>query len=279
MIFFADGSPFIAPVGLPPAEQMILEKMTASPAAFRFDSPSSLRFELRMRANILQSSVALANSGARFSTFAKSTCNPVYWNRLPKGAFELRPEARPADAIRDIFRNGHLYSFECATAMVIVLYRAVIETLGDAIFNDRFAGLVLYDWNYDRDLNLRRIDPAKVLPGDIAYFINPDVSPFTPWWIGENAVDMGNGYYYGHGVGVVPKEGIISALNRNRVPNSRVSASLSDNVIAPDYRVLESWTNMPADTGMRPSGIPLRRTLMTVRVGEASELRFLPIEF
>ena len=279
MIVIADGSPPMTPAGLLPAEQMILEKMSANPADFRFASPSSLRFELRMRANILESAAALAQSGAQFSTFANSTCNPAYWTRSPKGAFELRPDVTPADAIRDIFRNGSLYSFECATAMVIVLYRAVIETLGDAVFNDRFANLVLYDWHYDRDLNLRRIDPASVLPGDVVYFSNPDVNPLTPWWIGENAVDMGNGMYFGHGVGVVPGDEIIRALNRNRVPFSTVSASLSDNVIAPDFRVMESWVNgygMPQAASL---GLPLSRTLMTVRIGEATELRYLPVAF
>lgn len=283
MILFMDGSSLPPPVGLPPAERMILEQMSASPTVFRFASPSSLMFELRMRANILQSASALAGSGVKFSTFAKSTCNPAYWIRTPKGAFELRRDVQPADGIRDIYRNGHLYSFECATAMVIVLYRAIIETLGDAVFNERFANLTLYDWNYDRDLNLRRIDPASVLPGDVVYFSNPDVSPLTPWWIGENAVDMGNGYYFGHGVGVVPGDEIIRALNRNRVPFSTVSASLSDNVIAPDFRVMERWIGGPGaiytPVPIRNAGVPLRQALMTARLGEATEYRFLPVQF
>ncbi|WP_058301867.1 protein-glutamine gamma-glutamyltransferase [Gorillibacterium timonense] len=281
MIVFMDGSPVSPPVGLPPVERMILDTMSASPTVFRFASPTSLLFELRMRANILHSSNALASSGARFSTFAQSTCNPQFWTRTPKGAFELRPDVSPADAIRDIYQNGNLYSFECATAMVIVLYRAIIETVGDAIFNDRFANLTLYDWNYDRDLNLRRIDPANVLPGDVVYFNNPDVSPLTPWWIGENAVDMGNGYYFGHGVGVVPGDEIIRALNRNRIPGSTVSASLSDNVIAPGYHIMESWVNNPSANyeAIWSNPFPLRQSLMTVRVGESTEHRYLPVSF
>ncbi|MEO3947418.1 protein-glutamine gamma-glutamyltransferase [Gorillibacterium sp. CAU 1737] len=280
MIILLDGSALPSPIGLPPAEQMIFGAMQTSPASFSFANSDSLAFELRLRANILHSAQALSTSGARFSTFAESTSNPMYWNRTPKGAFELRPGVAPADAIRDIFQQGALYSFECATAMVIVLYRAIIETMGDAIFNEKFANLTLYDWNYDRDLNLQRVAPERVLPGDIVYFTNPDVSPLTPWWIGENAVDMGGGYYFGHGVGIVPGEEIIVALNRNRVPGSMISASLSDNVIAPNYPVLLSWIrpNM-ANPGALPyrSSHLLRDSLISIHVGSATEYRFLPI--
>lgn len=36
-----------------------------------------------------------------------------------EGGFLLRSGVTPASAIRDIFRNGRQYGFECATAIVI----------------------------------------------------------------------------------------------------------------------------------------------------------------
>ncbi|WJH35640.1 hypothetical protein N6H14_06555 [Paenibacillus sp. CC-CFT747] len=88
--------------------------------------------------------------------------------------------------VRDIFRNGRLYAFECATAMVICLYRAVGENIGDPLFNRYFADLLLFDWHYDSDLRLITLDThQESYPGDILYFINPDYSPLTPQWRGR----------------------------------------------------------------------------------------------
>ena len=280
MIIFADGSAPISPAILTPTERMIYEIKSSAPVTYMYEKPSSLLFELRLRANILESARLLSLSGARFATFAKSTCNPWYWTRTPKGAFVLRDNVTSAEGIRDIYRNGSLYAFECATAMVIVLYRAILETVGDPIFNQRFSNLTLYDWNYDKDLFLQRIDPLKgVLPGDIIYFENPDVSPETPWWIGENTVKMDNRYYFGHGIGIVPSEQIIAALNRNRRPGSMISAFISNIVVAPGYRAMEKWVNgydAPNNIWrLKDDGVLLSESLLTTRIGDTVYHRYL----
>lgn len=279
MIQFADGSGPISLVALTPPERMIYDMKMASSVTYTYDSPASLFFELRLRANILESSRQMSLSGTRFATFATSTCNPWYWVRLPKGAFVLRDNVSPAEAIRDIYRNGPMYAFECATAMVIVLYRAILETVGDAVFNQKFANITLYDWNYDRDLYLQRVNPAYgVFPGDIVYFENPDVNPLTPWWIGENTVKMDERYYFGHGIGIVPYEQIIASLNRNRRPGAMISAFLSDIVVAPGYRSIEQWVNgylPPSGVWSRDEGVLLSETLLTARIGEAVHHRYL----
>ncbi|MCL6458426.1 MAG: protein-glutamine gamma-glutamyltransferase [Gorillibacterium sp.] len=280
MIIFADGSAPISPATLTPPERMIYELKSASPVSYTYETPSSLLFELRLRANILESARLLSLSGALFATFAKSTCNPWYWTRTPKGAFVLRNNVQSSEGIRDIFRNGSLYAFECATAMVIVLYRAILETVGDGVFNERFSNLTLYDWNYDRDLYLQRVDAKKgVFPGDIVYFENPDVAPQTPWWIGENTVKMDNRFYFGHGIGIVPSEQIIAALNRNRRPGSTISAFMSNIVVAPGYRAMEKWVNGVISPGnvwrIDDDGILLCESLLTVRIGEAVYHRYL----
>ncbi|MBC8079466.1 MAG: protein-glutamine gamma-glutamyltransferase [Gorillibacterium sp.] len=280
MILFADGSAPISPAKLTPPERMIYELKSASPVPFKYETPSSLLFELRLRANILESARLLSRSGARFATFAKSTSNPWFWTRTPKGAFVLRNNVMSSEGIRDIYLNGSLYAFECATAMVIVLYRAILETVGDAVFNQRFADLTLYDWNYDQDLFLQRIDPSKgVFPGDIVYFENPDVSPETPWWIGENTVKMDNYYYFGHGIGIVPSEQIIATLNRNRRLGSMISAFISNIVVAPGYRAMEKWVNgldVPNNIWrLETDGVLLSESLLTTRIGHTVYHRFL----
>ncbi|WP_308218774.1 hypothetical protein [Bacillus cereus group sp. BfR-BA-01347] len=62
--------------------------------------------------------------------------------------------------------------------------------------------MYLYSWHFDPDLGLKTIYINHFLPGDVVYFNNPDFHPQTPWWIGENAVVLGDGTYFGHGLGI-----------------------------------------------------------------------------
>jgi protein-glutamine gamma-glutamyltransferase len=57
----------------------------------------------------------------------------------------------------------------------------------------------------------------------------------TPEWQGENAIDMGDGTYYGHGIGIRDEETMIKILNRFRVKGSNVSAYLMKTATRPDF--------------------------------------------
>ncbi|WP_019121456.1 protein-glutamine gamma-glutamyltransferase [Brevibacillus massiliensis] len=225
----------------------ILDRMAASQTAFSYDSLHQLQFELTLRNNIVDSAVALNDSGAAFTSFAKSRCNPVYWRRTEYGGFQLRDGARPSDAIRDIFTNGFKYAFECSTAMVILLYRAVLSSIGAESFNRLFPDILLYDWQYGNSLRLTVLTTAEteVLPGDILYFDNPDYDPETPEWRGENAVFFGNDTYFGHGIGITSAEEIIRSLNHQRKPGATRSAYLLDEVIRPDFVFLSRYSSSP----------------------------------
>lgn len=117
-------------------------------------SPDALDFERKMRESIVESAEALNESGVDFATFDDSRCNPQFWTRTEIGGLQLNTGVEPTVGIKDIFRNGHLYAFECATAMVIVMYRATIEAIGEEAFNQYFKDLFLWDWNYDENLRL-----------------------------------------------------------------------------------------------------------------------------
>ncbi|NJD01069.1 MAG: hypothetical protein FIA99_00365 [Ruminiclostridium sp.] len=81
-------------------------------------------------------------------------------------------------------------------------------------------------------------DPEEYFPGDCRYFANPDVNPLTPEWQGENAIDLGTGKYYGHGIGITSAGNIIAALNENRISGSEVSAHLLQTATRPDFKKL-----------------------------------------
>jgi protein-glutamine gamma-glutamyltransferase len=218
----------------------LLRLMSESERIYEYEYVEQLHFEVILRTNIVKASYDLNRADPEFSTFAKSHCNPRYWQLTSDGGFLIKAGVLPSTGIRDIFRHGGLYGFECATAMVIVLYKAMLDTIPENTFNRLFSRLLLWDGNYDEDLKIESVDEFDPLPGDILYIKNPDVDPKEIEWQGENVVDLGNGTYYGHGIGITSIRRIIYMLNKHRRRNAEESAYLTDYVLRPDFKRMAS---------------------------------------
>lgn len=221
-------------------ERKILEIMSKNSKVRRYTSMDEMTFELQLRRCIIDASVSLNRSGLRFRTFRESECNEDFWERMRNGGFKLGEGIKPSEAIRDIFKRGRLYATECATAMVIVFYGATLDIYKDELFDNTFPEIVLMNWLYtDNKLGIHTDRyPDVLLPGDCRYFKNPDVDPMTPEWQGENAIDLGDGTYYGHGIGIRNEETIIRILNRNRFHGAEISAFLTGTATLPDFTEL-----------------------------------------
>lgn len=221
-------------------ERYVLNILSSSSHVYNYESIDELKFELSNRKNIVNAAVDLDRSNLSFSIFRKSRCNTDYWTRTRQGGFLLKEGAKPSDAIRDIYENSDEYATECATAMVIVYYKACLDSFGSKLFNSTFPKIYLMNWyNIDKNLHLEIIDsPADSIPGDCRYFQNPQVSPLTPEWQGENVIDLGRGMYYGHGVGIQSGDEIIKSLNRRRIIGATQPAHLLDSATRPDFRQL-----------------------------------------
>ncbi|BBH22501.1 protein-glutamine gamma-glutamyltransferase [Paenibacillus baekrokdamisoli] len=225
-------------------ERSILQKKQKSSVTYLYDSPTALLFELNMRSKIVEAAKAMNASHVSFATFHNSRANDKFWSRTDNGGFRQKAGVLTSDAINDIFKNSRLYGFECATAMVIILYKATLDSIGKDRFNTYFKDLFLYDWNYDNHLRLVRVnDKNEAYPGDVLYFENPDHNPKTPEWQGENAIMLADNLYFGHGIGIRTEEGIIASLNTNRRSGSTTSAFLSDEVEHPDFEYLRKLEN------------------------------------
>ncbi|RJE84400.1 protein-glutamine gamma-glutamyltransferase [Paenibacillus sp. 1011MAR3C5] len=224
-------------------ERKTLRQKQGSPVMYGYRSLEALLFELKMRTNIVEAAKAMYQSGVSFATFSNSRCNGRYWIRTPDGGFLLRPGVPPSVGVRDIFEQGHLYAFECAGAIIIMLYKAVLETIGEAAFNRHFQRLFLRDWQYDRDLRLTTSNNLnETYAGDVMYFKNPDHDPGSPEWQGENVIKLDDNLFFGHGIGIGTGQEIIAQLNRARVPGSMVSAYLQDLVLRPDFEAVRMLT-------------------------------------
>jgi len=225
--------------------KLIIQRMNEEPTVYAFRSVDE--FEGMLRNNIILSARAMFQNRIRFAVFEKSYCNPMYWELMRTGGFLLRRGVRPSDAINDIYINSSYYAFECATAMVIIYYHAVLNLIGENLFNQIFQTIYLYGWHTDSDLGIGAQYSDRILPGDIVYFNNPEFNPLTPEWRGENAVVLGDGTYFGHGLGIMTAEQMIFALNKMRWPGAYRSAYLTNSVTRPNFKNLAALSNWQRD--------------------------------
>lgn len=72
MIIIAGGSVPVDLYGMTPLEREIAEQKIRSGTPFHYESMESLRFELKLREAIVDSSVAMQRSGAVFRSFKKN---------------------------------------------------------------------------------------------------------------------------------------------------------------------------------------------------------------
>jgi len=222
-------------------ERDIINILSLSQVEYRYDSVEQLKFELILRKEIINASNELYRSQFSFKVFREAMCNQDYFELTRQGGFLLKDKVKASDAIADIFINSDKYGTECATAMVIVYYKALLNIFPEDVFNEMFPSILLMNW-HKIDKHLREIgitsDTNDFLPGDRRYFANPDVDPLIPEWQGENTIDLGNGLYYGHGIGIHTADTIIAELNKNRKDDSEKSAYLMDSVGRPNFKRL-----------------------------------------
>ncbi|MCB2360048.1 protein-glutamine gamma-glutamyltransferase [Clostridium estertheticum] len=222
-------------------EKDIITKMDLSKSQYKYDSLNQFKFELDLRYSIVVAAKNLNKGNMDFRTFRKSICNPNYWDRTNEGGFILKKGVAPSDAIKDISINSSKYGTECATAMVIIYYQALLNIFSANLFNRLFPNIQLMNWHYIDNL-LEDVGFIKkrsdYFPGDRRYFYNPDVDPVAPEWQGENVIDLSNGLYYGHGIGIGDADEIISELNKFRIKEATTSSYLLDSAARPDFKSL-----------------------------------------
>ncbi|MFZ5967838.1 MAG: protein-glutamine gamma-glutamyltransferase [Bacillota bacterium] len=221
-------------------ERKTIEIMHTSSTLYRFDSLKQLTFELNLRTHIVTAAKQLDKSNFSFEIFRESYCNPDYWERTEEGGFLLKEGIHPTAGIRDIYQNSSKYGTECATAMVIVFYKGLADILPEKLFNLMFSSIYLMNWEYlDGDLGIATYrNVTDDIPGDCRYFKNPDVNPLTPEWQGENVIVLGDGTYYGHGIGIRTADKMIESLNEQRRAGATKSAYLLDSATRLDFMYL-----------------------------------------
>ena len=228
---------------------------------------------VKVSAAVVHAAEALASVRARprFPNGSNdSAANLNFWNnRNKEGDWTLVPGVRPSDAIKDIYVNGWMYTFDCATAIVVVLYRAILDLIGPEAFDAAVPDLTIGAYRFEEKLKAafpwwqryvaqspyEEATPerrANLLPGDVTYFTNWDVSESgkEQGWSGENVIYLGNGRFYGHPRGLFTEEDIVKDLNIFRFKGSTRDASLSAKQARLDTSVLK-WGPTDPSSGTK----------------------------
>lgn len=221
-------------------ETEIIKTLHSSSTLYDYDSMKEFAFELTLRNSIVKASKDLAKTKFTFKAFKEAYCNSDYWKLTSAGGFLLKTGVKSSTAILDIYSNSSKYATECATAIVIVYFKALVDVLSEKLFLKLFPDIYLYSWMHlDPDLGIYDFEnPPDFLPGDCRYFMNPEHDVDKPEWQGENAIDLGNRDFYGHGIGIASDKQIIKELNSLRKHGSKTSAYLMNSAKRPNFKHL-----------------------------------------
>ena len=239
MIIVAGMNVETPPFQLSSKQAEIFHFLKNSSEVYRYVHSRELLFELMLREKMINSANVMNESEVEFSIFQTSKFNPEYWLKTSRG-YMLKPNVLPSDAIKDIFHNGTEYGFECSTAIVVIFYYAVLQSIDVRVFNRLFNHLLVWDWSYDEDLGIITKVGSDFIPGDVMYFYNPDYD--NPVWIGENVVFLGEDKYFGHGIGIGTAEETIKALNTLRKEGATRSAHLIHQHSRLNYKYLSQFS-------------------------------------
>ena len=196
--------------------------------------------DLAFRAAVVKASKDLAESGASFAgTSKQDKVNLELWTQGYGGKMQVRKWlnegeiGKPSVALRDIFKNGDQYGFECATAMMVIYHKAILDHIGDEAFDRLFTEprhLKFFRWSIEDDdfIDVKRLAhvPSKLKPGSHYYYKNPGADPKNSAWGGENVIYLGDGQFYAHGIRgasgnfVVTEQEILDTLRGLRSPDS-----------------------------------------------------------
>lgn len=150
--------------------------------------------------------------------------------------YVLKSGVKPSAALDDMVKNPNNYKFECATAIVIVHYRAMQKLLGNEKFDSVFQNMIIGPWESDEKFNAiftsQEMDHTIQETGIYGYYQNHDVSQegLKAGWQGENVIFINYDEYkkdwlcYGHPFGIEYASKIKEKLDSHRNIGSEVKS-------------------------------------------------------
>lgn len=201
---------------------------------------------VRVGAAVVSACLEMHQAHHEFAIAPRQKFSSEFWRRDGQlshfATFHLKPGAKASAAMNDVFLHPDAYRFECATALVLVYYRAIQKLIGDADFDRIMGDLKIGPWEFEADLERfllrsgRGDQPATEARaealkfGEYTYTKNWAVS----WWgwakgcQGQNQIRLDQDLYYAHSYELVGQGDIVARENGARVFGAQTSASMTD---------------------------------------------------
>lgn len=206
----------------------------------------TLADRVRVGAAVVSACLEMHQAHHEFAIAPLQRFSGAYWRRDGRlqhhATFHLRPGVKASAALNDVFRNPDGYRFECATALVLVYYRAIQKLIGERDFDRIMGDLKVGPWEYEPDLARFLLSSGKgdrpatperarqLKYGEYTYTKNWAVS----WWgwakgcQGQNQIRLDDDLYYAHSYALVGQGDIVARENGARVIGAKTSASMTD---------------------------------------------------
>ena len=205
-----------------------------------------LRFEqLLISAHVVQSAIRLDKSDVQFANYSgDDKANNKLWSMGYGGRITVRQHTSTTEAVADVFgKNSSKYAFECATAAHLIYLNAIKDRIGSKKFDSAAPRLSVFRWDAPKKTGQDLVDGTgkggplglsskgtfgkELWPGDRVYFDNPHFEPSFTAGQGENTIFLGDGKFFGHGLGIKSKEQIVKKLNNLRKPGATRKAYMA----------------------------------------------------
>ncbi|MFO0729021.1 MAG: hypothetical protein U1E65_34900 [Myxococcota bacterium] len=201
--------------------------------------------QARVSKGMIDAAEKMHGAGISFQLIKNHKANPDFWTvESYSGTLTLKPGVKPSDALNDMIAHGDKYGFECATGLVATYYQAMLDILGPKDFDRIATDLRIGPWDMEDDLSRLMIethpdggynsevslkDQGKLLPGGYYYFRNWDVTDEARarGWQGENVIYLGEGKFYGHGIGMGPGSDFVTKLKNESKPDGKTPSLLN----------------------------------------------------
>jgi hypothetical protein len=216
----------------------------------------SLAEQTRVSKAMVDASEKMHSAGVPFAITTNHKANADVWTVGAGGTLELKPGVKPSEALEDIAKNPSKYGYECATGLVVVYYQAILDLIGPEDFDRIASDLIVGPWQMEDSLASLMVNrhpkPGQgtetdlgdhtLVPGNYYYFRNWDVTDEARarGWQGENVIYLGEGRFYGHGIGLGDGSMFVGKLAGEMKPGGKTPSLLNlDAILSTDVLKLD----------------------------------------
>jgi hypothetical protein len=188
---------------------------------YEYEGPGELWNDLTIRLRIIEAAAAFNAKGHGFAGDDLANIKgSKHWERqdvaliIPMGdkkvlvpgiVWKRGPKSSLSEAVDELYSKKG--SYDCASAISVIVLKAFTESYKSVrkefLKEERMvviAGGYTFPTDPSPSKDMITVKDKVLIPGDICYFFNPGSKRGV--WLRENAIYLGDGRFFGHGIGI-----------------------------------------------------------------------------